>query len=183
MENTDQRHIRRFTVVISAIVSDRQQQNEISCTILQGSISGCKILSKQVSDLPEEILIKIPDLDQLIKGRIIWRNQDLAGIEFEWESNNPDERRNAPRQEVVIPAILKDYDLNKLADCIICDASRTGCRISCETLSELPNDLHIEIPGLTGPVLALMVWRKDNMAGMEFLWETEIYMLDDTPAS
>jgi hypothetical protein len=71
----------------------------------------------------------------------------------------------------------------QLADCIICDASRTGCRISCETLSELPNDLHIEIPGLTGPVLALMVWRKDNMAGMEFLWETEIYMLDDTPAS
>jgi hypothetical protein len=114
MENTDQRHIRRFTVVISAIVSDRQQQNEISCTILQGSISGCKILSKQVSDLPEEILIKIPDLDQLIKGRIIWRNQDLAGIEFDWESNYPDERRNAPRQEVVIPAILKDYDLNKL---------------------------------------------------------------------
>lgn len=180
MENADQRKIRRFKVVIRAVVSDRQQENEINCMILEGSISGCKILSRQVSDLPEEILIKISEMSQLIKGRIVWRNHDTAGIEFQWESNRTDERRNAPRQEVSMPAIIMHYDLNKLADCTILDASRTGCRISTDELSELPDDLHIEIPNLTEPVLALVVWRKDNMAGLEFLWESEVYMLDDS---
>lgn len=74
-----------------------------------------------------------------------------------------------------------DYGYNKLADCFICDASRTGCRISSEALSELPDDLLIEIPGLAEPILSLIVWRKDNMAGLEFMWDNKLYTLDDHP--
>jgi hypothetical protein len=149
--------------------------------IQDGSISGCKIISRHVPDLPEKILLNVPTLNQLIKGRIVWRNQNTAGIEFQWDNSAlQDERRNAPKQEVSIQATIMDYNYNKLADCIICDASRTGCRISCEELSNLPDEIHIEIPGLTDPVMALVVWRKDGMAGLEFFWESEVYTLDDT---
>lgn len=182
MKNVGQRHKRRFKVAIHAIVSDRQQQNTIRCMIRDGSISGCKIISRQVSDLPDKVLINVPNLSQSIKGRIVWRNQDSAGIEFKWETKCSDERRNAPRQEVSILATILDHNLNKLSDCIILDASRTGCRISSEAVSTLPDDLHIEIPCLTEPVLALIVWRNGNMAGLEFFWEDDVYMLDDSLA-
>ncbi len=172
----------RYKVAFHTIVFDRLQQNAVRCMIRDGSISGCKIVSVKVFDLPDKVLLKIPNLDQLIRGRIVWRNKDSAGIEFEWEANRPDDRRNAPRQEAAMRAAIKDYDLNKLADCIILDASRTGCRISSKALATLPDDILIEIQGLTEPVLALIVWRNGNMAGLKFVWQSDVYMLDDSMA-
>ena len=181
MRNIGQRHNRRYKVAIHAVVSDRQRQNNVRCMIRDGSISGCKIISSKVSDLPDKVLINVPNLNQLIKGRIVWRNQDSAGIEFKWETNHPDERRKAPRQEVSILATIMDHNYNKLSGCMILDASRTGCRISSEAVSTLPDDIHIEIPGLTEPVLSLIVWRNGNVAGLEFLWgSSDVYMLEES---
>jgi len=180
MGKVDQRKHTRNKVALHAIVSDRQQQNAIRCMIRDASISGCNIISRKVSNLPDKVLINISSLNQLIKGRIVWRNQDSAGIEFEWEANRPDDRRNASRQEVNILATITDNSDNKLADCIICDASMIGCRISCKELSTLPNDFLIDIPGLTEPVQALIVWRKDNLAGLVYVWKSDFYILDDT---
>ena len=163
-----------------AIVSDRQQQNAVSCIVHNGSLSGCKIISRQVPALPVNVLIKVPKLTQTIKGHIVWRNQDSAGVEFEWETKPSHEQREAPRQKVIIPAILLDRKLNKLADCNICDASKTGCRISCKTLSKLPVDIYIQTPGLTEPILALVVWRRGDAAGLEFFWENESYIQEDS---
>ena len=73
-----------------------------------------------------------------------------------------------------------DHDLNKLTDCIICDASRTGCRITSDALSTLPDDLYIEIPGMSEPVQARIVSRKDNMAHLKFALEGGVHVLDDT---
>ncbi len=180
MGNMGQRKHNRYKIAFHAIVSDRQQQNAVRCMIRDGSISGCKIISRKVSDLPDKVLINVSSLNQLIKGRIIWRNKDSAGIEFEWEANRPDNRRNFPRQKGAIPAAIKDYDLNKLADCIILDASRTGCRISSKALAALPDDILIEIQGLTEPLQARIVWREDNMAGLEFIWMSEVGLPDES---
>ncbi len=180
MRNELQRRHDRYKVALPAIVFDRLQQNSLRCMIRDGSISGCKIISRKVADLPDKVLLKITKLDQSINGRIVWRNRGSAGIEFEWEANRSDERRNAPRQEAAIPAVILDYNFNKLADCIICDASRNGCRIASEELATLPDDIRIEIQGLTGSVLARIVWRNANMAGLEFIWVSEVEPPEDS---
>ena len=182
MENDSQRNNRRLKIAIRADVSDRAQENTVRCTICDGSTSGCKIISRHVPNLPDNILIKVPNLNRLIKGHIVWRDHNSAGIEFKWETNHPDERRGAARQEVDLPSTIMDYGLNKLADCIIRDASTTGCRISSEAIYEIPDDVLIEIPGLTEPVLALIVWRNGNLAGLEFFWGSEVCVLDDLVA-
>ncbi len=179
MENTGQRQARRSKLALPAAVCDRQRQNSIHCMIHDGSISGCKIVSREVPKLPDKILMIVPDLVQSIQGRIVWRTDNSAGIQFEWETNRPDERRNFSKQRIHLPATILDYGYNKLADCFICDASRSGCRISSEALSELPDDILIEILGLTEPILSLIVWRNDNMAGLEFMWNNKLFMLDD----
>lgn len=175
-----QRENRRYKLAVRASASDRLQKNVIPCIIRDGSIAGCKIISRYISDLPDQILIRIPNLDQTIKGRIIWRDQGSAGIEFKWDANPPDERRQAPRQGVVIPTVIMDQNLNKLTDGIISDASRTGCRITSEDVSTLPDDIYIEVPSLTEPVKARIVKREDNMARLEFSMESNFYVLDDT---
>ncbi len=179
MGNASQRKHNRYKVAFHTIVLDRLQQNAVRCMIRDGSISGCRIVSGKVFDLPDKILLKIPNLDKLIRGRIVWRNQDSAGIEFVWETDRPDDRRNAPRQEAAIPATIKDYNLEKLADCLICDASRNGCRIASKELAALPDDILIEIRGLTEPILARIIWREGIMAGLEFIWVGEVSLPED----
>ena len=73
-----------------------------------------------------------------------------------------------------------DQNLDKLAVGTITDASRTGCRITSEKVSTLPDDLFIEIPGLTEPVKARIVLRKDDMVHLEFATESDVYVLNDT---
>jgi len=179
MDNAEQRTHDRVKVAIHAVVSDREQQNAIRSIIQCASICGCKIISKQVSDLPDEVLIKVSNLDQVIKGRIVWRNKNTAGIQFEWNAIDPDERRSASRHEVEIQAVMSDREHNKLADCIIRDANSKGCRIINAALYTVPDDVHIEIEGLSEPVLAKVIWRNGNMAGLEFYWECDILSLND----
>ena len=73
-----------------------------------------------------------------------------------------------------------DQNLEKLTDGTISDVSRTGCRVTSEEVSTLPDDLYIEIPGLTEPVKARIVKREDNMARLEFSMASDIFVLDDT---
>ena len=67
---------RRHKHAVRASASDRLQKNVVPCIIRDGSIFGCKIVSRNISDLPDEVLLKVPNLNQLIKGCIIWRDQD-----------------------------------------------------------------------------------------------------------
>lgn len=182
MDKADQRANDRIKVAIHAVVTDREQQNAVRSMVKDASICGCKIISKQVPDLPDEVLLKVPNLDQLIKGRIVWRNHTMAGIQFEWNAVDPDDRRKAPRQEVEIQAVISDRECNKLTDCVINDANSIGCRITNAALYTVPDDVHIEVEGLTEPVLAKVIWRNGIQAGLEFYWECDIFTLDDSLA-
>ena len=178
----DQRAKHRFQVAIRAVVINERTGEEFSCAIRDGSISGCKIVSSQVADFSEQVLVKVPKLEHMVRGRIVWRDERAAGIEFNWEASQVDERRDAPRREVLIPVVISDAALNKLADGTIMDASRTGCRIFGDKVQELPDRISLEICGLTGPMIGQIVWRNDGMAGVKFLWESEVYALDDSLA-
>jgi PilZ domain len=177
MRNVNERLDRRMKLAMHAVVSDRQGKNLISCMIHDGSIYGCKIVTRQAPYLPEKILIKVNCLTRHIKGNIAWRNHNSAGIEFNWKTKQFAERRSTNRQKMNIPSSILDYSLNKLANCIICDISKSGCRITSEAISEIPDDILIDIPGLNKPVLSLVVWRNGNMAGLEFFCTSENYLL------
>jgi hypothetical protein len=175
MENRDQRAKHSFQVAIRAYVVKPATGEQFACVIRDGSISGCKVICSQIADLPDNIVVKVAKLKQTIKGRIVWRDTKSAGIEFNWEASNVDELRDAPRQEAFMPELISDHGLNHLADCVVMDASRSGCRILGEKVPELPEQISLTIDGLTAPIGGQIVWRTEEMAGIKFLWESEVY--------
>lgn len=179
MEGFEQREKRRVKVAIRAGVVDPRSGERYPCLIRDGSISGCKIVSSTLDELPDDIYVAVPSLDQTIRGRIVWRSEKTAGVEFLWERTRNERRRGAPRQEVVINAIILDRKHNRITDCVIRDASKTGCRIATENASRLPDDICIRIDGLPDAVMARVVWRDGDRAGLEFFWDDEVQTLDN----
>ena len=176
----NERTSHRFKVALPAVAIDSKRKSHIPCVIRDGSISGCRIISSAIDELPDDIYLKIPDLEKIIKGHIIWRNCRAAGVEFNWAATPKNCNRHAARWDVDIPASLLDLNFNYLADCKISDASKTGCRIVAKDAAILPHEFRITILGLTEPVMVRLVWRKGNTVGLEFFWDSEIYTLDDT---
>jgi hypothetical protein len=179
MEDLDLRANERRKVAIQVVISDREQQNTVRSVVQDASICGCRIFSKQVTNLPEDVLLRVPNLSQSIKGHIVWRSRETAGIAFDWTTLDPNDKRSTPRQDVEIKAVISDREHNKLADCIILDANSKSCRIGNVALYTVPDDIHVQVEGLSEPVLAKLVWRNGNTAGLEFYWECDILTLCD----
>lgn len=179
MEQFSQRISDRFNVAIRAAAVDSKRKLQIPCIIRDGSISGCRIISDSIDDLPDELYLKVPDLKEIIKSQIIWRNGRTAGVEFKWEAMPEYCQRGSPRKKVDIAAAVFDANLNYMADCKISDASDAGCRIIIQGAVDLPEEFRIRIEGLTEAVMVRLVWHQGEMAGLQFLWDNEIYLLDD----
>lgn len=182
MQTHDQRAKKRFPLAIRAMIVDPSGEEGIPCVIRDGSVSGCKIVCDCVDDLPDEIRLDVPNIDQIIEGQIVWRSDRAAGVAFNWKKTSGGERRGVPRQKVDVPALVLDRDFKPLAKCSICDTSRTGCRIVLADGDSVPDEIRIEIEGLTGPAMARVVWREGRFAGVEFIWDSDVYMLEDENA-
>ena len=72
----------RKNVVISASVQSIDGVSITPCVIRDASKNGCQIVTSQVNDLPDTICIKIPGLKSPMKGEIIWRTKNRAGVKF-----------------------------------------------------------------------------------------------------
>ncbi|MGI9387092.1 MAG: PilZ domain-containing protein [Methyloligellaceae bacterium] len=79
----DKRRAPRRQAGIPAHVSDRERKEGYDCVICNIAKGGCLISSASIHKLPEQVLIKITQVDNPIKGRVVWRKKDKAGIEFE----------------------------------------------------------------------------------------------------
>lgn len=180
MSSRDQRLHHRFKVAIRAFVGDPHTDARYPCVIRDGSISGCQITCASLSELPDRILFDVPAISRPICGSIVWREENTAGVKFHWDAMPDDERRKAPRQEIYLPCTILDHDFNHLDDSVICDASRSGCRIVTEKIAQIPDDIYVEIFGLTEPMIARIVWRSEGMGGVQFLWESDIYELKES---
>lgn len=121
-------------------VIDTRSGVRYPCLIRDGSITGCKIACSFPDELSDNIHLAIPSLAQPIRGRIRWRGEKMAGVEFHWRTTSKERRRGAPRRKVVIDALILDRDHKRLTDCVIRDASRTGCRIATESAPRLPEE-------------------------------------------
>lgn len=159
-------------VSFRAVVSSARDPDGFVCIIRHGTVSGCQIVTNRIADLPEDIFLKVEALDDLISGRIVRRDADTAEVEFRWDLEHAltNERRGAPRRRASIPVMLYDAGGNQTAFGMICDTSRTGCRIQCGKLQELGDDIVLEIKGITGPMKGRVVWRDKNVAGVALTW-------------
>ena len=84
---------KRKKVCIQAFVADPEDINQVKCVIRDVSENGCQIVSSQVQYLPD-ILQLIPEgFDKPIRGKIVWRDKNLAGMCFESACSAEDRAR------------------------------------------------------------------------------------------
>lgn len=82
-------------------------------------------------------------------------------------------KRRSARKDVKIAATARDLASSCVINCIILDASKTGCRIKTEKLAELADEVWINIAGMKNPARGKIVWRHADMAGVQFAWDSQ----------
>jgi len=81
--------------------------------------------------------------------------------------DQPDARR-AKRERTFLPARISFGEGALKADCVVTQLSPTGARINIAAAIALPDRFNIAIPQRGLACRANLVWRKDDLAGLEF---------------
>jgi len=83
MNNQEERRVeRRRSVFLQADVSTLDGLQIANCAIRDTSRTGCKIMSDDIDHIPDELVLSIRGLNETFVGRVMWRDADMAGIEF-----------------------------------------------------------------------------------------------------
>ena len=80
----------RKRALIPAFVSDTKDSFDVACLIRDMSKTGCRLVSKQIADLPDVVHIVPEGFRGPIVGRIVWRQEKIAGISFEPDTPEDD---------------------------------------------------------------------------------------------
>lgn len=83
MVSVDRRAEERKKACVQAFVSDLGDALDVKCVVRDVCTTGCKIISSRVHELPEFVQLVPEDFDQPIRGRIVWRRKNMAGLCFE----------------------------------------------------------------------------------------------------
>ena len=59
--------------------------------------------------------------------------------------------------------------------CLIMDATRDGCRIFCDSVNKLPDDVHLHPEKLGKSIKASLRWRKHMTAGLKLDWAETLF--------
>lgn len=54
----------------------------VRCAIRDATATSCRIVTSRAEDLPDDITLIVDGLATPIKGRIVWRSENAAGVEF-----------------------------------------------------------------------------------------------------
>ncbi|MEP1931705.1 MAG: PilZ domain-containing protein [Roseibium sp.] len=155
---------------IQAQVIDLSDMSCFEATAYKLADDGCWIVSEKVDQLKEEIGLRLPGYDKLVRGTVVAFGDNEAQISFSAKVQAPQERRGEKRQRVLISAIVSCPQSALTMKCKIVDASKSGCRLESEKIARLPQELEISIPGLDVPMTGNIVWRSANQAGVKFSW-------------
>lgn len=82
------------------------------------------------------------------------------------------EKRNraAERSRCGVVAEIMGRDQTMRYPCFILDASAQGCRIYCDSIEDLPDEVLLHPQGISNPIPALIRWRKKMIAGLSLDW-------------
>jgi len=73
---------RRRSVFLQASICAMDGSQIVNCSIQDTSRSGCKIMSDELDLIPDELVLNIRGLGETFVGRVVWRDNGMAGIEF-----------------------------------------------------------------------------------------------------
>lgn len=79
---SERRSERRRSVFLRAKVVGLLDGHEMECAIQDTSRSGCKIISEKIDELPDMVTIEIHGLGETFVGNVVWRKDNMAGVEF-----------------------------------------------------------------------------------------------------
>ena len=78
-----------------------------------------------------------------------------------------DDKRNAKRKVVLKPARASDATGTIMVNCIVRDASTTGCMIVSSQVGELPEEILLDVDGIKGARKGIIAWRRPMTAGVQ----------------
>jgi hypothetical protein len=78
----DRRATRRKQVALWANATWIDGGPAVRCAIRDATDKSCRIVTSHIEDLPDDITLRVDGLAKPIKGRIVWRSENAAGIEF-----------------------------------------------------------------------------------------------------
>ncbi len=90
------------------------------------------------------------------------------------------DKRFKARKKACIQAFAFDLDYKFEIKCIIRDISRSGCKIVTSQVRKLPEFILLVPEGFKQPLSGKIVWRKDKLAGVAFLFVTGDEILSRT---
>ncbi len=82
MSDVDNRSEVRKKVCVQAFASDANDSFNIKCIIRDISATGCLIITSQLHELPDLIQLVPERFDLPLNGKIVWRNDKMAGVSF-----------------------------------------------------------------------------------------------------
>jgi signal transduction histidine kinase len=100
MHTLDSRATPRKKTLMHAFASDLGDTYDVKCMIRDISRDGCKIVSSHIDDLPETIKILPEGLSKPVFGKIVWKNDKVAGVKF---LNGEDEIKQAQSPKSAAP--------------------------------------------------------------------------------
>lgn len=170
LKHSDDR--RTLTTAFPVLVVDRQRLRCYNARVQDFSKSGCTIRHAQPGKLPEIMSLEIEGMAALINARVLWRKAQRVRVEFLWDEDSRPDNRGERRVAVSIPAHVCNVNGTLAANCVIVEASRSGCRIEGPLVGELDDHVLIKIERIKSPVPGTIVWRDGKRAGIKLLWNT-----------
>ncbi|WP_196220494.1 PilZ domain-containing protein [Roseibium denhamense] len=163
----------RFEDLIPATVVDLRSMGSIDGFAHSITSEGCWVVSDDIDQLNEVVGLQLEGFDGLFRGKVIAIGDEAVQILFtEKKAVAHDERRSEVRRPVWLTAVVTSMGAPEEIECQVVDASRSGCRLEDDRVSELPDDIFISIPGAKKCVSATIVWRNGRQAGVRLNWQT-----------
>ncbi|MTI42211.1 PilZ domain-containing protein [Roseibium hamelinense] len=157
--------------ILSVLVVDLGDLTCIEASASDFCAEGCKVTSNKIAKINDLIGLRVTGLEKMIKGRVVTSSEDWAEIKFEFKNTEVRERRRERRRQVRIPVTVSNRARSISLECLIVDASPSGCRLKGADLHYLPDEVSLKIVGLDLPVKGQIVWRKSHFAGVRMLWQ------------
>ncbi|QDG79061.1 PilZ domain-containing protein [Labrenzia sp. PHM005] len=99
----EKRKERRRPVSIAANVSASEKTKFLKCKIVDASLSGCRLHCEHLEFLSDSIILKIPGMDLPVRGCIMWRSGNYAGVKMMWQFSGKTEFMAAEKIKPPVP--------------------------------------------------------------------------------
>lgn len=83
MANFERRNDDRKKACVQVFATDLEDAVDVKCIVRDVSSNGCKIVSTHIRELPDLIQLIPEGFDKPIRGKIVWREHNMAGVCFE----------------------------------------------------------------------------------------------------